>query len=331
MKVAVCVFGCITMPKYCLQVLKIQETWGKRAEETHGVPVYYFLGEERLPGLNHPELWRTSTRLVFLPGVGNDYQSASFKQNRGIKYILDHHPEVEFVFVCGTDTFLNIDALLRLLTFMHPDEKLYIGGHHGIIPLTNLPDLTTQYDTITHNVQGDEILQPQNAGEHTQEARRSFVQGDEILQPQNAGEQTQEARRSFVVSRGIDFFHSVQHNYHKELTFDVVIGGYTVWHTTIKPNSIEWIFGGMPLLLINIQFSIVRLIIRDGDKILHTNQLDLTLYYGAIIDSSERRFIAQNPPFCQVNEGKYLHNNYVMDAEEEDLMLKRNLIFYPHR
>ena len=159
----------------------------------------------------------------------------------------------------------------------------------------------------------------------------SFVQGDEILQPQNAGEQTQEARRSFVVSRGIDFFHSVQHNYHKELTFDVVIGGYTVWHTTIKPNSIEWIFGGMPLLLINIQFSIVRLIIRDGDKILHTNQLDLTLYYGAIIDSSERRFIAQNPPFCQVNEGKYLHNNYVMDAEEEDLMLKRNLIFYPHR
>ena len=136
---------------------------------------------------------------------------------------------------------------------------------------------------------------------------------------------------SFVVSRGIDFFHSVQHNYHKELTFDIVIGGYTVWHTTIKPNSIEWIFGGMPLLLINIQFSIVRLIIRDGDQVLHTNQLDLTLYYGAIIDSPERRFISQNPPYCQVKYGKYLHNNYVMDAEENDLLLKRNLIFYPHR
>ena len=181
-------------------------------------------------------------------------------------------------------------------------------------------------------VQGDEILQPQNAGEQTQEARRSFVQGDEILQPQNAGEQTQEARRSFVVSRrGTDFFHSVQHNYHKELTIDIVIGGYTVWHTTIKPNCIEWIFGGMPLLLINIQYSMVRLIIRDGDKILHTNQLDLTLYFGAIIDSSERRFIAQNPPFCRVKEGKYLHENYVRDAEEDDLLLKRNLIFYPHR
>ena len=136
---------------------------------------------------------------------------------------------------------------------------------------------------------------------------------------------------SFVVSRGVDFFHSVQHNYHKDLTFDIVIGGYTVWHTTIKPNSIEWIFGGMPLLLINIQFSIVRLIIRDGDHILHTNQLDLTLYYGAIIDSPERRFIAQNPPYCQVKYGKYLHNNYVMDAEENDLLLKRNLIFYPFR
>ena len=225
--------------------------------------------------------------------------------------------------------FLN-DFKLNLIPHDIPFVDALKDPNSEIINVTVRFDPSEQIETDSF-VQGDEILQPQNAGEQTQEARRSFVQGDEILQPQNAGEQTQEARRSFVVSRGIDFFHSVQHNYHKELTFDVVIGGYTVWHTTIKPNSIEWIFGGMPLLLINIQFSIVRLIIRDGDKILHTNQLDLTLYYGAIIDSSERRFIAQNPPFCQVNEGKYLHNNYVMDAEEEDLMLKRNLIFYPHR
>lgn len=146
-KVAVCIFGCITSPKYCLQVLKIQETWGRRAEEKHDVPVYYFLGEEHLPGLDHPELWLPSTRRVYLPGVGNDYQSASFKQNRGIKYILDHHPEVEFVFVCGTDTFLNIDALLRLVSYMNPDEKLYIGGHYGNIPLTNLPDIAIQHTT----------------------------------------------------------------------------------------------------------------------------------------------------------------------------------------
>jgi hypothetical protein len=136
---------------------------------------------------------------------------------------------------------------------------------------------------------------------------------------------------SFVVSRGIDFFHSVQHNYHKELIFDILIGGQLVWSATIKPDSIEWIFGGMPLLLININFSMVRFIIRDDDQILHTNQLDLTLYYGAIIDSDYRRFIAQNPPYCYVKERSYLHTNYVMDAEENDIMLKRNLIFYPHR
>jgi hypothetical protein len=158
-KIAVCVFGCITSPKYCLQVLKIQETWGKRAEEKHEVPVYYFLGEERMPGLDHPELWRPSTRLVYLPGVGNDYQSASFKQNLGIKYILDHHPEVEFVFVCGTDTFLNIDALLRLVSYMNPDEKLYIGGHYGTIPLTNLPDVARQHgDDICSASYSSELL-----------------------------------------------------------------------------------------------------------------------------------------------------------------------------
>lgn len=135
---------------------------------------------------------------------------------------------------------------------------------------------------------------------------------------------------SFVVSRGIDFVHSVQHNYYKALTFDILIGGQSVWTTTIHPNRIEWIFGGMPLLLINIQFSMVRLVIRDGDDTLHTNQIQLTLYYGAIIDSAERRFIAQHPPFCRVQDGKYLHNNYVMDAEEHDLLLKPNRIFCPH-
>jgi hypothetical protein len=135
---------------------------------------------------------------------------------------------------------------------------------------------------------------------------------------------------SFVVSRIADFLHSVRHNYHKELIFEVVIGGYPVWSTTIPPNSIEWIFGGMPLLLINIQFSIVRFIIRDDEQIVCTNQLQLYLYHGAIIDSSYRRFIAQNPPYCYVKERSYLHTNYVVDAEHGDILVKHNQIFYPH-
>ena len=100
---------------------------------------------------------------------------------------------------------------------------------------------------------------------------------------------------AFYVS-GWDFFHSVQHNYHKELRFDVQIGGQLVGSTVIPPNHIECILGGEPLLLINIHYSLVRFIIRDDDQVIHTNQVQLTLYYGAIMDSEYRKFISQNPP-----------------------------------
>jgi hypothetical protein len=102
---------------------------------------------------------------------------------------------------------------------------------------------------------------------------------------------------AFYVSKGWDFLHSVQHNYHKELRFDVQIGGQLVGSTVIPPNRIEYILGGKPLLLIHIHYSLVRFIICDDGQILHTNQgFQLTLYYGAIMDSEYRKFIAQNPP-----------------------------------
>lgn len=132
-KIAICVFGCITNHKYCMQILKIQNTWGKRCEEKWHVPVYYFLGEERMPGIseNPDGIIHPTTRFVYLDGVKNDYQSASYKQNLGIKYIMDHHPDLDFIYVCGTDTYVNIDRMLSFLEFFDPEEKLYIGGHRN--------------------------------------------------------------------------------------------------------------------------------------------------------------------------------------------------------
>jgi hypothetical protein len=132
-KLAICVFGCITVPKYAMQIMKIQESWGKRAVEKWDVPVYYFLGEEQVPGIsdNPDGIILPNTKFVYLPGISNDYQSASYKQNLGIKYIMDHHPDIDFVYVCGTDTFVNIDRMLYFLQFFDPTEKLYIGGHHN--------------------------------------------------------------------------------------------------------------------------------------------------------------------------------------------------------
>lgn len=129
LKVAICVFGCITHPLYRQQLLKIHETWGRQCENLN-VPVYYFLGEDRIPSFASD--YKYPARMVYLPGVKNDYLSASYKQNMGLKYILDNEADIDFIYVCGTDTYLNIDRLISFLEYFDPTYKLCIGGHYNI-------------------------------------------------------------------------------------------------------------------------------------------------------------------------------------------------------
>lgn len=123
MKLAICIFGCVTKEKYRNEIVKIQETWGKHTSASPQITLTFFLGEERAPGagFDGPEF-------VYLPGVGDDYQSASEKQNQGLHYLVEQG-DYDFIFVCGTDTFVNPYALERFLGYIDPEEPLYIGGH----------------------------------------------------------------------------------------------------------------------------------------------------------------------------------------------------------
>ena len=134
MKIAICTFGCLSIPKYAEEILVIQQTWGKRAKEK-GIIHYFFLGEsDAFSDIPQPEEFAASTSngFVFLKDVGNDYASASHKQNLGLKFIYEHHPEVDYIFCCGTDTFVNIDKMIWFLAnfVTTPNKPLYIGGHY---------------------------------------------------------------------------------------------------------------------------------------------------------------------------------------------------------
>ena len=120
--IIICVFGCVTVEKYKLQVQKINETWGARAKKYNNIKIRFFLGEEKVNEF-------TGEEYVYLPDVKNDYISASFKQNLGLKYIYDNYKDIDFVFVCGTDTYVNVDKLNEFLQDYNPKDKLYIGGH----------------------------------------------------------------------------------------------------------------------------------------------------------------------------------------------------------
>lgn len=118
-KVIVSVFACATIPKYRDQIFKIKETWAKRAIEKNML-VLFFLGEEKTDLIGE--------EYIYLTGVTNDYNSASLKQNLGIKYIVDNY-DFDFIHVCGTDTFLVIDNMEKLIENYNPNENLAIGGH----------------------------------------------------------------------------------------------------------------------------------------------------------------------------------------------------------
>lgn len=123
-KLIICLFGCATVESYRLQILKINETWGKDCDNVN-VKYMFFLGEELCPE------FKDDSRYVYLKGVKNDYMSAGYKQNLGLKYIDDNY-DADFVFVCGTDTYINVDKMQDYIkdNTLNPSDKLYIGGKY---------------------------------------------------------------------------------------------------------------------------------------------------------------------------------------------------------
>ena len=118
-RIIFCIFGCATIEKYKNQILKINQTWGKKAKEKD-FELLYFLGEEKTDLLD--------SKYIYLEGIDNTYSSASQKQNLGLKYIYENY-NPDFVFVCGTDTYVNIEKLSLYLNNFNKKENLYIGGH----------------------------------------------------------------------------------------------------------------------------------------------------------------------------------------------------------
>lgn len=115
----ICVFGCVTVPKYAAEIRKISSTWASNLDSS--VKVLFFLGEEKVNEF-------FGDRYIYLPGVKNDYMSASYKQFLGLKYIREHY-NPDFVHCCGTDTFVNIPKMMQFLAKFDSSQPLYIGGH----------------------------------------------------------------------------------------------------------------------------------------------------------------------------------------------------------
>ena len=118
------IFACYTINKYKEEVININNTWGKKSENYSKLKILYFVGEE-----HNPEFYNNNNiEYINLPGVKDDYLSASYKQFLGMKYIFENY-NTKFIFCCGTDTYINIPKLLLYINNFDYEECLYIGGH----------------------------------------------------------------------------------------------------------------------------------------------------------------------------------------------------------
>lgn len=112
-----CVFACATIERYKNELLKIEETWGKKARNMN-YKVLFFLGEEKTDLIGED--------YIYLDGVQNDYLSASYKQNLGLKYIYENY-ECNYIYITGTDTYIIADNLKKYLSNIDPTQNISIG------------------------------------------------------------------------------------------------------------------------------------------------------------------------------------------------------------
>jgi hypothetical protein len=117
-------FACYTVDAYRRQIETINDTWGRVCSKYASIRLFYFLGEEKRPGFDDT----ATVRYVNLPGVADDYMSASYKQFLGLKYVHEN-VRAKYVICIGTDTYLNVPKLLTYVRTFDYTARLYIGGH----------------------------------------------------------------------------------------------------------------------------------------------------------------------------------------------------------
>lgn len=153
----IAVYACDTIPLYRSQIALIEETYGALIlAEFPKIKMVYFLGDQtdshrwaedchRRAEDSHRRADQTDcqsadldldlavcNRHIHLPGVKNDYLSASYKQWNGMKYAYENI-RAKFSMYIGTDTYLNVRKLAKYLAGLDPARPQYIGGHGGHI------------------------------------------------------------------------------------------------------------------------------------------------------------------------------------------------------
>ncbi len=135
--------ACCSIDKYINEIKACKQTWCKdylnqsinNNQETqtqnqesinNNIHIYFLTGDKSLQCKCECE---TDRHTLHLPRVGNNYESSRDKQWLGLKHMYVSHPDADFYYLAGTDTYCNVLNLQKYLKNFNSNEFLYIGGH----------------------------------------------------------------------------------------------------------------------------------------------------------------------------------------------------------
>lgn len=120
-KLIVGVMACCSIKKYKQQMEGCRRTWYKECIKNE-VPTYFYTGKI---GCND---CIGGDSLIHLDRVRNDFKSSTYKQWYGLKNMYEHHPNADFYFLIGTDTYIQPFLILEMLKGYNRNTGLFFGG-----------------------------------------------------------------------------------------------------------------------------------------------------------------------------------------------------------
>ena len=109
--------------KYKQQIDACLQTWCKDAEE-RDAKVYFFGGYIAYTNADGSSY----KNYINLPNVGENFGSAFYKQFLGLKWLYDNSPS-QWYHLVGTDTYVNIANLIKLIKNYKSTDDICLGGH----------------------------------------------------------------------------------------------------------------------------------------------------------------------------------------------------------
>ena len=107
--------------KYQRQILACINTWGAICDSL-AISTFYFCGNYRVDD-QYPD------KIIHLPNVNDDVQSATDKQWFGLKWMYENSPS-EWYLLAGTDNYVFPQRILDMLKKYDPSQAFFIGGHN---------------------------------------------------------------------------------------------------------------------------------------------------------------------------------------------------------